>query len=615
MSDAAWQIVGLEGRGRFGAVYRALGPDGEVALKRAGQGWSGVDAAMAAGRVVGSVGGSVLVAPTGWLRYADEDWAVLPWVEGAPLSAFSGPMPTRVVCEVLVAVAGALAALRGHEREVPWPPDLRPQHVRITPAGEVKVVDLWHGTVDPKVDVRRPWMAPEVVRKRPAAGSEVYGLGALAFQALSGTPLEAPETNQQRYGVQLSLAMDALAERGIPGPVIDLLGRLLAFKPADRPGADAVVKELGELSQDLGGADLATWAKEAIAALSTDAMTDPDGRIGARVRDEGPAPAPAERAVASVVPAATRTRKSPKSKPPATPLPATEPPATTPPPSASPAAVLPPATPLSVPPPSVAPLSSVPPQSGPAEDQIPTLTPPATRSAPPLASVPPEEALLGADEEAPYHVAISEDLVSAAPPPETFLDPPLPPPEEPAGGGVPWLWVGVAVAAAFVLVAIAGWAILGGEPDADPRGAVAVAPAPQTRPSPVAPAPVPPPPPAPSPEPEPPAAPEPVPASTPAPVAPTPTPPKPAPPAPAPASAPPPPPRAKVLLSGDPATVWLIAADGRRFAAPGPVEAGSYAIEATFAGAETAPAGSVDVPNAGQVILNCSVLFARCSTQ
>jgi len=70
-----------------------------------------------------------------------------------------------------------------------------------------------------------------------------------------------------------------------------------------------------------------------------------------------------------------------------------------------------------------------------------------------------------------------------------------------------------------------------------------------------------------------------------------------------------------VLLAGDPAKVWLIASDGKRFAAPGPVEAGSYAIEATFAGADPAPAGSVDVPASGQVVLSCSVLFARCSTQ
>ncbi len=79
-----------------------------------------------------------------------------------------------------------------------------------------------------------------------------------------------------------------------------------------------------------------------------------------------------------------------------------------------------------------------------------------------------------------------------------------------------------------------------------------------------------------------------------------------------PAAAPPPAPAAdgSFSVTGDADSAWLVAG-GKRYS-PGPVPAGSYTIEASFAGGEAAVAGKVTIAAGQSVTIKCVSDFQRC---
>ena len=595
MSESvAYDIIGLEGRGRFGAVYRGLGPDGDVALKRASADWDTVEDDRRAAEALAGIS-DLLVLPTGWLTHQGESWAVLPWVDGADLSHFTEPIPVRAALQAIEQLATALDAVRGTSG-IPWPPDLRPAHVRVTPEGDVRVVDAWHGRIDPEFDDRQEWLAPEVLRKRDPKAADVYGLGVLLHHMLGGTPIGAAESNMGRHKVQVSLALDSLADRDVPEPVLGLITAMLAFRDRQRPKPADVASECRELVEDIDGPTLAEWAGTAVKSVDPDPMTDPDSRIGARLKDDAApaAPVPPEpesvpKAMVSAIPEAT--------PPPAVPeaLPPTEDDI----PTAAPAADQvvdgedPPTAPTELAPRSMRPKPTAPKKSEKAD----------------YASLPPEEEHSTANEESPFFAALDQKALDSAPPMVEPAAGPAPADEEDAEGLPMWIFGVIALVGLAVVGGAFG--LMGGDGSAPPEPAPA--------PTPAAPAPAPAPEPAPAPAPAPQATPEPAPDAAPA--APEPAPaadPVPAPAAPAPAPSPrtaAPPPRAQVSVSGDKASVWLVAPDGRRFAIPGPIAAGDYTVQAAFSGEDEIAAGSVSVPSSGTVVLQCNKLFARCTVQ
>jgi serine/threonine protein kinase len=180
---------------------------------------------------------------------------VMEYVEGETLgdALKRGPLPLRRALEVLRAVAGALDHAHAHgvvHR------DVKPANVLLGPAGTVKLADLGISVAADNTRITRTgvalgtpaYMAPEQLeglRVTPAA--DVYALGAVAFELLSGR-----RAHEGKNAIEV-------ARRATEGPPPDLrvawpdapaaaaqaVGRAMAREPGKRQ------RSAGELSEQL----------------------------------------------------------------------------------------------------------------------------------------------------------------------------------------------------------------------------------------------------------------------------------------------------------------------------------------------------------------------------
>ncbi|OLZ68668.1 hypothetical protein AVW11_11635 [Streptomyces amritsarensis] len=137
--------------------------------------------------------------------------------------------------------------------------DIKPQNVVLTSTGAVKVLDF--GVAAFLGDTLRaapltpdgtgpgtPWyMSPEQCRGDAVIDhrADLYSLGCLLYEGLAGTP---PFTATTFHGVLYRQVHEEAPEPlvdGVPSRLLDLVMRLLAKDPADRPpDADTVAREL-----------------------------------------------------------------------------------------------------------------------------------------------------------------------------------------------------------------------------------------------------------------------------------------------------------------------------------------------------------------------------------
>jgi serine/threonine-protein kinase len=200
---------------------------------------------------------------------------VMEYVQGESLAAkiARGPLPSTQAVLIGVQLADALA--QAHAAGVVHR-DLKPANVQITPDGTAKILDFGlarsRNLEDPAVpadvptrDVARSqagkltgtpaYMAPEQLMGQPATPqSDIYGLGVLLFEALSGRrPFDAPDF------VDLALAILSdptptlrAASTGTPQEVSAIVARAMARKPADRyPSAAAMAADLRRAARTL----------------------------------------------------------------------------------------------------------------------------------------------------------------------------------------------------------------------------------------------------------------------------------------------------------------------------------------------------------------------------
>ncbi len=161
-----------------------------------------------------------------------------------------GPLPWREAVRMAAQVADALAA--AHRRGIVHR-DIAPANIMLTGTG-AKVLDfgiaaLAGGRGDPEGGTllgTPAYVAPERLDDAPAApAADVYALGALLYESLTGTPpLPARTWQALADAYREGVSIEPLHVDGLPDAVAAICERCLAKDPAFRPGAADVSRAL-----------------------------------------------------------------------------------------------------------------------------------------------------------------------------------------------------------------------------------------------------------------------------------------------------------------------------------------------------------------------------------
>jgi len=190
-------------------------------------------------------------------------YLVSPLLEGATLRARldDGPLPVAFALDVVAQVARALE--EAHELGVVHR-DLKPANIfleQIARRTVVRVIDFGIAQQEEE-DLRltaedhtigtAAYMSPEQVRgERVDARSDVYSLGVVAYECLSGAP---PFDGPNRLSVLMQHLNDAPPPLEGEPPVVELVDWCLEKRPVDRPpDAAAVLDALDELRDTASG--------------------------------------------------------------------------------------------------------------------------------------------------------------------------------------------------------------------------------------------------------------------------------------------------------------------------------------------------------------------------
>jgi serine/threonine-protein kinase len=186
-------------------------------------------------------------------------WIAMELVEGVSLSQrMRGPLDADHVIDLVASVAEVLAA--AHARGVTHR-DLKPDNIIMAPDDArypVRVIDwgIAHHLAGARFTnmneaIGTPtYMAPEQARGGPTGGHcDIYGLGVVAYQALTGRAPFLGATSVEILVQHLNRSAPALAPRCPDAPygLIELVERMLAKNHTERPTAAEVRSLLGKL--------------------------------------------------------------------------------------------------------------------------------------------------------------------------------------------------------------------------------------------------------------------------------------------------------------------------------------------------------------------------------
>ncbi len=264
---SAYRIERLLGTGGMGWVFRArhLVEDRVVALKVLREDQlrqeRATDRMMREAAILATVshGGIPKFFECGLLADG-RPWIAMELIQGTSLSLrmAEGAMHHDVVLELVAAVAGVLAA--AHERGVTHR-DLKPDNILLTPTDATYPLRVIDWGIAHHMDGARythhdetigtpTYMAPEQARGGPVDGySDIYGLGVVAYHALTGRPPFVGGSSVEILVQHLNRPAPALAPRCPDAPfgLVELVERMLAKKYDERPSAADVQTALGTL--------------------------------------------------------------------------------------------------------------------------------------------------------------------------------------------------------------------------------------------------------------------------------------------------------------------------------------------------------------------------------
>jgi serine/threonine protein kinase len=193
-----------------------------------------------------------------------------------------------VTCEILAQVANALDSAWNKPSPETGNPlhlvhrDIKPQNIRITIHGRVKLLDFGIARTN---EIRRDartligdvvytpgYVGPEVMAgDSQGPGGDIFALGATIYLALIGEAFfpQDMEVKEQRtvmlfrkkYAAYLDKRLDV-----IPGPddLVTLLREMLSYWDTDRPSAREVQTRLMDIADVVGGQSATRWAVDAV---------------------------------------------------------------------------------------------------------------------------------------------------------------------------------------------------------------------------------------------------------------------------------------------------------------------------------------------------------------
>jgi len=204
-------------------------------------------------------------------EFEGQPTVVLEYVEGWDLSEFAGKMPTRPLLEAMERVANALeyAETKGTLHR-----DIKPANIRISVHGGAKILDFGIATSEGRevethtgILMGSPaYMSPERFLGEESAASDVYALGAVLFEMLTGEKWNTQKMpalyhlllSEEKYKIHWEEQMKTV---GIPCFLKELLGSMLAHEMDDRPSWSKVVEETLRIGDSIEGLSLAAWLK------------------------------------------------------------------------------------------------------------------------------------------------------------------------------------------------------------------------------------------------------------------------------------------------------------------------------------------------------------------
>jgi serine/threonine-protein kinase len=222
-----YRIGKILGQGGMGTVYKArdLGLDRDVAIKRLNEALLAspheLDRFIKEGRMVAKLRHPGIVTVHAHVREGDLSLIVFEFIEGGTLydalSEAGGPMPPSRVLKILNQVAEAVDY--AHEASVIHR-DLKPSNIMlqkgdkalVTDFGIARVLDAGLVTMTQTVVGTPPYMAPEQADAVVSRQLDVYALGVIAYELLTGArPFEGPMAQADKRAGKFTPASQRVA--------------------------------------------------------------------------------------------------------------------------------------------------------------------------------------------------------------------------------------------------------------------------------------------------------------------------------------------------------------------------------------------------------------------